>query len=233
MDEAEFDRFADEYHSLHAASIWVSGETPEFFARYKVDEVAGALRRRGVRPGRILDFGGGVGNSLGFMRAAFPDSEIVLLDPSSKSLDVARRRHPGLAEFQHFDGRTIPYPGGWFDLVFAACVFHHIPADLHVPLLAEIGRVLAPDGSLFVFEHNPLNPLTLQAVRDCVFDDNAVLIGARTMRRRLAAAGLRRHSIAYRVFFPHWLRGFRGAERFLGRVPLGGQYFAHAVKSGG
>jgi ubiquinone/menaquinone biosynthesis C-methylase UbiE len=92
------------------------------------------------------------------MREAFPDSEIVLLDPSSQSLDIARTRFPGQAHCQPFDGQTIPYGDGHFDLVFTACVFHHIPEELHVGLLAEIGRVMKPDGSFFLFEHNPSAP---------------------------------------------------------------------------
>jgi SAM-dependent methyltransferase len=231
MDEAEFDRFADEYHHQHAANIRASGEEPEFFAKYKIDDVSAALRKLGREPARILDFGGGVGNSVGFMREAFAGSEIVVLDPSSKALDVARRRHPGRATFQQFDGRTIPFPDKSFDLVFVACVFHHIPVDLHVPLLREIDRVLAHGGSLFVFEHNPYNPVTVKAVRDCPFDENAILISAGTMRQRLSAAGLTASRVVYRLFFPHFLRSLRGIERYLGRLPLGAQYYAHAIKA--
>jgi len=231
MDEAEFDRFADEYHHQHAANIRISGETPEFFARYKVDDVSAVLRKLGHRPARILDFGGGVGNSLGFMMDAFAGSEIVLLDPSAKSLDVARSRHPVGAKFRQFDGRTIPFPDKSFDLVFAACVFHHIPADRHVPLMREIDRVLTDGGSLFVFEHNPYNPLTARAVADCPFDVNAVLISAGEMRRRLSAAGLTPSRVVYRIFFPQFLRSLRATERYLGRLPLGAQYYAHAIKA--
>ena len=43
MDEAEFDRFADEYYQQHAASIRLSGEAPEYFHQYKVDDVAATL----------------------------------------------------------------------------------------------------------------------------------------------------------------------------------------------
>ncbi|RVA08871.1 class I SAM-dependent methyltransferase, partial [Mesorhizobium sp. M7A.F.Ca.US.002.01.1.1] len=68
MLEAEFDQFAREYQEQHAASIRLSGENPDFFARYKIDDVAATLRRAGVKPRRILDFGAGVGNSLGHMR---------------------------------------------------------------------------------------------------------------------------------------------------------------------
>ena len=232
MDEAEFDRFADEYHHLHAASIRGSGETPEFFAKYKVDDVSAVLRRLGREPARILDFGGGVGNSLGFMQRMFPASEIVLLDPSARSLEIARRRFPEAATFQRFDGRTIPFPDDHFDLVFASCVFHHIPADRHIPLFREIDRVLATQGNLFVFEHNPYNPLTRRAVKDCPFDEDAVLISAGEMRKRLSAAGFVSNRVVYRIFFPHFLRGLRMTEQLLGRLPLGAQYYAHAIKAG-
>ncbi|MEO5757429.1 MAG: class I SAM-dependent methyltransferase [Mesorhizobium sp.] len=230
MLEAEFDQFAREYQEQHAASIRLSGEAPDFFAKYKIDDVAATLARSGVKPRRILDFGAGVGNSLGHMKAAFPDSEIVLLDPSQESLDIARKRFPGQAEFKQFDGETIPYQDGSFDLAFAACVFHHIPENLQVGLLREIGRVLAKGGSFFVFEHNPWNPLTTHAVRNCAFDENAVLITSREMRARMAEAGLTDTRIVYRIFFPRLLARLRPLERLLTSIPAGAQYFAHAVK---
>jgi ubiquinone/menaquinone biosynthesis C-methylase UbiE len=228
--EAEFDKFAAEYEQEHAASIRLSGETPAFFAQYKITDIAAVLAKRGEKPMRILDFGAGVGNSLGPMRAAFPDSEIVLLDPSSQSLDIARSRFPGQAHCQPFDGQTIPYDDDQFDLVFTACVFHHIPEELHTGLLREIGRVMKPGGSFFLFEHNPWNPLTLHAVRNCSFDENAVLINARQMNSRMAMAGLSRRKTVYRLFFPRFLARLRLLERYLTKVPMGAQYFVHAVK---
>lgn len=230
MLEAEFDKFAGEYEQEHAASIRLSGETPAFFARYKITDVAEVLARLGRKPLRILDFGAGVGNSVGPMREAFPDSEIVLLDPSSQSLNIARSRFPGQAHCQPFDGQTIPYGDDHFDLVFTACVFHHIPEELHVGLLGEISRVMKPGGSFFLFEHNPWNPLTLHAVRSCSFDENAVLINARQMNSRMAKAGLSSTRTAYRLFFPRFLAKLRPLERYLTNVPIGAQYFVHAVK---
>ena len=40
LDEAEFDKFADEYRAIHAHNIRLSGEAPEFFAEYKVRDLA-------------------------------------------------------------------------------------------------------------------------------------------------------------------------------------------------
>ena len=42
----------------------------------------------------------------------------------------------------------------------------------------ELKRVLRAGGACVIFEHNPLNPLTVQAVNTCPFDENAVLIKA-------------------------------------------------------
>jgi SAM-dependent methyltransferase len=231
MDRPEFDQFAGNYRQQHAANIRSSGEEPEFFHEYKVNDVVAETSRRKLIPGRILDFGGGVGNSIPFLRKAFPASEIVLLDTSLESLRLAGETHADLARLQHFDGKTIPFSDGHFDLVFAACVFHHIPEELQVPLLIEIERVLAPRGSFFIFEHNPFNPLTVRAVRNCPFDENAVLISAGRMRRRLAAARLHRNTVAYRIFFPNAFRKLRVIEPHLRWLPLGAQYFVHALKA--
>lgn len=222
MDRAEFDHFADEYEQQHARNIRASGETPEYFARYKVRDVARLCAARPVA--RILDFGAGVGASVPHWREAFPGAALTCLDVSPRSLAIARDRHPGAADYVVFDGATIPLATGSFDVVFAACVFHHIAVAHQVPLLGELRRVLSESGRLFLFEHNPLNPLTRHAVKTCPFDENAVLIGAGTMRQRLRAAGFGSVSLAYRIFFPGALRALRPLERVLTRLPLGAQY---------
>ncbi|HEX2114437.1 MAG TPA: class I SAM-dependent methyltransferase [Alphaproteobacteria bacterium] len=229
MREAEFDKFADEYDALLRDSVRASGEDPAYFAEYKVRDVAGVVAATATRPLRILDFGSGSGGSIGYFRRYFPSAELVCLDVSRKSLALARRRAGGLGAFVCFDGETIPFGNGSFDVVFTACVFHHIPAERHMPLLGEIRRVLRPNGSLFLFEHNPLNPLTRRAVDSCAFDREAVLIGAGEMAARARAAGFGHPAIAYRIFFPRAFAALRPLERFLTRVPLGAQYRLHAT----
>ncbi|MGE0230225.1 MAG: methyltransferase domain-containing protein [Flavobacteriaceae bacterium] len=227
MFEAEFDRFADEYRKQHAHSIRFSGENPEFFAAYKVAIVSEEAPASGDDH-RILDFGGGIGNSLGHFRQYYPDSEIVVADPSSRSLDIARGRFPAERNFCHLTGDELPFEDETFHIAFAACVFHHIPAASHLKFLSELRRVLRPGGSLFVFEHNPYNPLTRKAVNDCEFDAGVTLITAREMRSRLRSAGFDDLKVRYRIFFPGFLRNLRPIEPWMGRVPLGGQFYAHA-----
>ncbi len=230
MLEAEFDGFAAEYRDQHAASIRLSGESPDYFAKYKIGEVAREMAGRARAPSSVLDLGGGIGNSLPHLADAFPDAELVLLDPSARSLALAESRFPEAAFFREFDGRTIPYEDDRFDLIFTACVFHHVDAAAHGPLLAEILRVLRPGGSFFVFEHNPRNPLTRRAVRSCPFDANAVLIDAAEMAQRVSGAGFTGLKRVYTVFFPASLARLRPLERLLGGVPIGGQYYIRAFK---
>jgi ubiquinone/menaquinone biosynthesis C-methylase UbiE len=231
MDEAEFDKFADEYRSMHAANIRLSGEDPEYFAEYKVVDIAAELARDQVTARSALDFGAGVGYSVPFFSRHMPATRVTCLDVSRKSLDVGAARHGAAAEFVHFDGRSIPFPDGSFDVALASCVFHHIPHDEHVSLLGEIRRVLTPGGRLFVFEHNPLNPLTRHAVNTCEFDEHAQLIPAPTMRRRAREAGFGTADVRYRIFFPHALRRLRPLEAKLTWLPAGAQYYVAARKA--
>jgi SAM-dependent methyltransferase len=235
VEEAEFDKFATEYRTLHAQSIRASGESPEYFAEYKIVDVVRELQRahgsRVPRPA-VLDFGAGVGYSVPFFARHLPGARVTCLDVSRQSLELGAAKHGAAAEFRHFDGRRIPYDAGTFDVALASCVFHHIPHAEHVALLAEIRRVLSADGLLLVFEHNPLNPLTRQAVNSCVFDEHAELVLAPTMRRRLLAAGFVTAEVRYRIFFPRFARAFRPLEKWLTWLPLGAQYYVVAKKKG-
>ena len=230
MQQAEFDKFAEAYRDLHAASIRASGETPDFFAEYKVRDLAGIVRDRRIDARRVLDFGAGIGGSVPHFRAHLPGTAITCIDVSERSLDIGRSRFAGQAEFMCFDGSRLPFDPGAFDAVFCACVFHHIDTDEHVALMRELHRVLRPGGILAVFEHNPLNPLTVRAVEACRYDENAVLVSAPDMVRRIRSAGFSAVERRFRIFFPRALRGLRPLERWMRWCPLGAQYLVSACK---
>jgi ubiquinone/menaquinone biosynthesis C-methylase UbiE len=233
MNLAEFDQFADEYHALVDRSIRASGEAPEYFAQYKVNDVHALWRRESAAHPNptILDFGCGVANSLPHFRRTFPASRILCLDVSPRSLNIASQRFPGMAEYVCFDGATMPVASSSVDIVFAACVFHHIDHAEHVPILCEFRRILRPGGLACVFEHNPFNPLTRHAVNTCPFDAHARLITARQMKRRCRAAGFTAAAARYRIFFPGALRLLRPLERVLTWCPIGAQYCVVAMGS--
>jgi SAM-dependent methyltransferase len=230
MDAAEFDSFADEYQSAHASNIKASGEAPEFFHEYKVADVARALTPAVAQAQlQVLDFGCGVGNSLPHFRRHFPKSALTGADVSAKCLTIAEHRFPDAAHLVQLEpDQPLPFESEVFDVVFAACVFHHVAHAEHVALLREWRRVLKPGGTAFVFEHNPYNPLTVHAVNTCAFDKNAALISARKMALAFKVAGLMDPQCRYRIFFPHVLRGLRGLEAHLGWLPIGAQYCVSA-----
>ena len=230
MKQAEFDKFAEEYLATHAQNVKFSGEDPEFFARYKIDEI----RRRWTREGRpepksVLDFGCGIGAALPHLAKNFPTAQLTGLDVSEKSLAIARSRVPAEAELvRHDGGAELPIEPASQDLIFTACVFHHIDAGQHEALFANFAKLLKPGGVLCVFEHNPINPVTRYIVATCPFDENAVLIPAGTLKARLRRSGFGKVGVAFTGFFPRALRAFRPLEHSLKAVPLGAQYYAWA-----
>ncbi len=227
MDKAEFDAVADAYAQLHARNIAASGETPEFFARYKVEDTAKEARAHGVQASEILDFGSGIGNSLPHFGALFPQAQLTCADVSARSLAVSQSRFPHApARYREITvPLQLPFGTESFDLSFSACVFHHIPHAQHIAWLAELRRVTRAGGLLVVFEHNPFNPLTVSAVRTCEFDENAQLVRGHALLRSAQAAGWQQARLVYRMFFPRALAFARPAERWLRRVPLGAQYY--------
>jgi ubiquinone/menaquinone biosynthesis C-methylase UbiE len=146
------------------------------------------------------------------------------LDVSRKSLDLGRSRFGEIAEFIHFDGGEPPIPDKSIDIILCACVFHHIPHDQHQKILVGLRRKLSERGLLFLFEHNPLNPLTVRAVDTCPFDENAKLITSWKLSESLKLAGFATVETRFRIFFPGLLRKLRPLETYLYWLPLGAQY---------
>lgn len=230
ISKDEFDKFADEYTKVHSQNISFSGESPDFFSEYKIQDLLTLLSLNNLdRHTSILDFGCGVGNSIKYLNKYFPTANIYGVDVSQKSIHIANQRFGELANLITYDGESLPYKDNSFDVVFSACVFHHIPSDLYPLIFAEIRRVLKKNGLFVVFEHNPLNPLTLRAVNTCPFDENAVLLKCSDFRKVLIENGFSSLSHKYRIFFPNILKILRPLEKSISWLPLGAQYFISAT----
>ena len=93
-------------------------------------------------PWRVLDLGCGIGSSVDLFRARDPDVEWIGIDvPGSPE---ARFRTRADARFETFDGVSMPFAEGSFDLVYCKQVLEHVRHP--EPLLAEVRRVLVPGG---------------------------------------------------------------------------------------
>jgi len=145
------------------------------------------------------------------------------VDLAADAVAVARSTNPHV-HYQSYDGKTLPYDDGAFDLAFAICVLHHVDPTHRREFVAEAVRVVRPGGLLAIFEHNPFNPLTRVAVSRCEFDEGVALLGRREVRTLLEGAGLSVELARYLLFVP-WDRSWVDpAEAALGWLPLGGQH---------
>jgi len=224
----DFDLYAAHYRALHNASITASGEESEYFAQYNADVAMRELGPAALTTIKVLDFGTGIGGSMAPLRRALPNAELHGADISSESVAMAEGRHGNHASFAVISNNLLPYPDASFDLVFVACVYHHIPVEQREHWTAEIRRVLKPGGHLLVFEHNMLNPLTRKVVRDCEFDKDAILLPRRELLCLVGQQPFHAVKARYIVFFPKMLSFLRPAENSLGWLPLGAQYYVHA-----
>lgn len=105
--------------------------------------------------GRALDVGGGTGLS----RPLLPHQwSYCCLDPDPKKLEGFRAKFPQ-DESVEASGCEIPLQDGSFDLCLMNAVSHHLTDDELQRSLAEISRVLRPQGSLVLMDAiwNPAN----------------------------------------------------------------------------
>lgn len=214
----EFDHYADRYETDLKKSIPVAFSEDQYFAEYKIRYIA---HRIGVHaPKSLLDFGCGVGRSLGLLNTQFPDTELWGFDVSAQSVKLARQ-HAGTA---NLTSNLNDLPVGGLDVIFAANVFHHIPPKERMEALSHCKRLLRDGGRVFLFEHNPFNPVTRLIFERCAFDEGAVMLRLREVVKLAESVGLNVVRSDYTLFFPRQLSFLRPMERLLGWLPLGAQY---------
>ena len=225
-DPTIFDRYATDYTDTVNAAIRASGESSDFFARLRANLVRRTLGA--FSPHRILDFGCGVGNSTQALAEVFPAARVTGCDASPESIRVARQGAEsmrGRLGFVVHDQSGLPLRNATFDVALASCVFHHIDVSHQGAWLLELRRVLVSGAPLFLFEHNPFNPLTLQVVRACPFDVGVRLLRPHAATQIVRSAGFRADRPRYYFFFPRPLRILRPIEEYMNWFPLGGQYY--------
>ena len=106
-----------------------------------------------LQPGqRVLDIGCGTGNLLLALGRDEPGVEIEGLDPDPRALaKAARKAHRAgvAASWRPGYAQDLPHADGSVDRVFSSLMLHHMPDDDGKDaLLAEVRRVLRPDGLL-------------------------------------------------------------------------------------
>lgn len=225
----EFDQFAKDYREIHTQNVEkLSGADSDYFSKYKIEEIKTLLVGK-----RVLDLGCGDGTSAKYIDEICEVESYTGIDVSEQSIAEATKQSIDGFTFLAYDGETIPFEDNSFDVVFIACVLHHIDPAQRVNILRECRRVLSDDGKIIIFEHNPRNPLTLKTVKDCPFDEGVVLVRNRKLKQMLIKAGFENNiKTNYTIFMPR--KGFFvkliPIEKHLKWCGIGGQYYCVALK---
>lgn len=133
---------------------------------------------------RVLDVGCGTGNLLRATGKRHRNVRLTGVDPDLKMLARAERkmRRSGLtAVLDRGFAQELAYPEASFDVVFSSLMLHHLDTPSKDGMLAEVRRVLRPDGVLVLadatfHDHGPMKEHLLDNVGDAV-------------AKRIAAAG--------------------------------------------
>jgi len=229
MARHQFDHYATSYEDLLKDPLRdvFSGGRSDFFHLRKAILIRDYFRQRGVDTRRqcYLDLGCGKGNLLSLLREDF--ARVCGCDLSTDMLSSVE----GIETRVQEDPLKIPFGSAEFDLVTAVCVLHHVPPPGRLALTQEVSRVLKPGGVFAIIEHNPYNPVARKIVSRTLVDADAILLKPSETRHWLVSAGLVPEASSYFLFLPAAI--FRRAgqlERWLTKVPLGGQYAVFGAK---
>jgi ubiquinone/menaquinone biosynthesis C-methylase UbiE len=127
---------------------------------------ADVMRRRALRPiaewmtGRNqrdlrgLDVGCGTGRLLAFLHDAWPGMKFTGLDLSPPYLAEARRLIGKTARVKLIEGAAekLPFEDQSLDLVVSSFLMHELPETIRQQALAEMARVLKPDGLVVIVD---------------------------------------------------------------------------------
>lgn len=100
---------------------------------------------------RVLDVGCCTGNLLRYAGRRNRNVDLVGLDPDEKALARAARKARRARLTMRLDrgyAQELPYADDSFDRVFSSLMLHHLDSPSKDAMLAEVRRVLRPDGLL-------------------------------------------------------------------------------------
>ncbi|MFA7345476.1 MAG: methyltransferase domain-containing protein [Terrimicrobiaceae bacterium] len=236
--EVEFDQYAAQYEDLRKDALVsaLGGDGASYFYRNKVRWIQENLKTlnyplRGSL--KVLDYGCGRGDLLATLKRESSGWEIAGADISGEMLARASLKSQLLNGCSLFilDETSKLEHSEKYDLVLLVCVLHHVALPSRRSVIRDASAYLRKGGTLMVFEHNPLNPLTRAVVKKCPFDRDAILLPSQEVCELLRAGGfsvkLTRHIVNIP---PRFISRFWFFEKLFSGLPFGGQYTVAGAK---
>jgi len=100
---------------------------------------------------RVLDFGCGYGRMAKLLVEFCPF--VVGVDIVEWAIEEARQHVPEAKFFALSDGRSLPFPDGFFGGVLSWTVLQHIEPENVTDVVVELGRVIEPGGVVVLYEN--------------------------------------------------------------------------------
>jgi SAM-dependent methyltransferase len=219
-----FKDYVDTYQKEIQSSINFIGQDVDFFIGLKADLIVNIAHRHlgNIETARVLDIGSGIGLTDHHLTPYFKN--LCGVDVEEEVVNSAKGFNSEV-KYSFYDGLKLPFEDNSIDLAFSINVMHHVSPVNWEHFLKEMNRVLKPGGIGAVFEHNPLNPLTRLAVSKCEFDRDANLLHKSKLRKMFMQTGFEISESNYIVFFPFKSVLFRTAEKAIGWLPFGAQFY--------
>ena len=224
-----FNQYASSYDEVLKRGLCVTGESAEYYLKYRIRLLLRRLAALKIDIGSFLDFGCGIGNAIPVLKNEFPQARLVGVDLSSYSIGIARERYLPLGvEFCTIEDFQ---PEESFDAVYCNGVFHHVLPKDRLEVMSLIRQSLRHGGVFCFCDNNPWNPGTRYITNKTEFDREAVLVSPREAKRLLHESGFTLRTADYVFIFPRMLSWFRPLEPLVQSLPLGGQYVFIAEKT--
>ncbi|WP_298155447.1 class I SAM-dependent methyltransferase [Flavobacterium sp.] len=135
-----YESFQIDYEQYYTGSIQS--------AKNIVDRIGNHIELKGVN---ILDWGCGPGRIIRQLPGLVGEGcQFYGTDYNKESIDWCTENLPGI----HFNNNSLeaklPYPDGFFDVIYGISIFTHLSEKMHHDWYAELSRVLKPNGVMYL-----------------------------------------------------------------------------------
>lgn len=134
-----------------------------------------------IRAGRVLEVGVGTGKNIPYYP---PGVQVTGIDLSDRMLARARERAEALdadVDLRPMNAQRLAFPDDHFDAAVATFVFCSVP--IPVQGLRELGRVVRPEGDIWLLEHVRIDRPLIGSLMDLLNPIAVRITGANINRR--------------------------------------------------
>ncbi len=130
------------------------------------------------RPARVCEWGCGPGRIIRHLPSLAAGSAVEFYgsDYNRRSIAWCRAHLPGITFLENSLAPPVPVADGYFDLVFCRSVFTHLSAEMHERWIAELRRVVRPDGIVVVTTHGDAYRPRLTAQERARYDAGELVV---------------------------------------------------------